>query len=140
MERVVITGIGCVCGNAGNFEQLKEACSEGQSGIRACSVFDAGKLFTDQFGEVPGIAGENRLYELIRISCEQMMEDADIRKEQIAAYGTRCRMFYGTLLSTADTYLKHSTSALAGKEDAGLPRMNDFAAIKIFISQRLQSL
>ena len=128
MEKVVITGIGCVCGNAGNFEQLKEACAKGKSGIRICSVFDAGQLLTDQFGEVPGIDGENRLYELIRISCEQMMEDAGICKEQIASYGTRCRMFYGTLLSTSDTYLKHSSSALAGKEDGGLPRMNDFAS------------
>ena len=128
MERVVITGIGCVCGNAGNFEHLKEACAKGQSGIHACTVFDAEKLQTDQFGEVQGITEENRLYELIRVSCEQMMEDAGISREQIAAYGTKCRIFYGTLLSTSDTYLKHSTSALAGMEDESLPRMNDFAA------------
>lgn len=127
MERVVITGIGVICGNARNYQQLKKACAKGTSGIRTCTVFDAGQLITDQFGEVPGITAENRLYELIRISCEQVMEDAGLDKEQVAAYGTRCRMFYGTLLSTSDTYLKHSSLALAGQEDGSLARMNDFA-------------
>ena len=127
MERVVITGIGCICSNADNLNQLKESCANGISGIRTCTVFHAGNLLTDQFGEVPDITGENRLYELIRISCSQMLEDAGLNKEMIAAYGTKCRMFYGTLLSTSDTYLKHSTSMLNGVENNSLPLTNEFA-------------
>jgi len=127
MERVVITGIGAVCGNSGNFRQLTEACRDGISGIRTCSVFDAGMLLTDQFGEVEGVKGDNRLYELIRIACEQMLEDAQVTPAQISSYGTACRMFYGTLLSTSDTYLQHSTSLLSGREDHSLALMNEFA-------------
>ncbi len=127
MERVVITGMGCVCGNAGNPEELKRACAEGKSGIRDCTVFNAGALRTDQFGEVPGIRGEKRVYELIRIACGQMMEDAGMNREQIAALGRKCRMFYGTLLATSETYVKHSTSTAKGTEDGSLPRMNEFA-------------
>ena len=128
MERVVITGIGCICGNAGNLNELQEACTQGRSGIRTCTVFDAGRLLTDQFGEVPDIAGENRLYELIRISCGQMMEDAGLSKEQIAAHGTKFRLFFGSLLFNADTYLKHSEAMSAGKEDSSLVKMNEYAA------------
>lgn len=127
MERVVITGIGAVCGNAADMEQLKKACRDGISGIRTCSVFDAGMLLTDQFGEAEGITGDNRLYELIRIACEQMMKDAGVTRTQIKSCGTKCRMFYGTLLSTSDTYLRHSTSLLDGKEDHSLALMNEFA-------------
>ena len=127
MERVVITGIGAVCGNAADMEELKEACRNGISGIRTCSVFDAGKLLTDQFGEAEWITGDNRLYELIKIACEQMMEDAQLTRTQIMSYGTSCRMFYGTLLSTSDTYLQHSDSLLDGREDHSLALMNEFA-------------
>ena len=115
-------------GNAGSYEQLKKTCAEGKSGIRTCTVFDAGPLLTDQFGEIPDINGENRLYEMIRTACGQMMEDTGLSKEQIIAYGTRCRMFYGTLLSTSDTYLKHSISTNCGIKDNSLPLMNEYAA------------
>ena len=128
MERVVITGIGCICSNAENMEQLKDADTNGVSGMRSCTVFDAGQLLTDKFGEIPGISGENRLYEMIRISCGQMLKDAGLDREMVASYGGRCRMFYGTLMSTSDTYLKHSKSALHGIEDGSLPLMNEFAA------------
>ena len=131
MERVVITGIGCVCANADNYEELKKSCAEGDCGIRTCTVFDAEKLLTDQFGEIPGIPAENRLYEIIRSACAQMLEDAGLTREQIEGFGSGCRMFYGTLLSTSDTYLKHSTSLLSGTEDRSLPRMNEFAAYAV---------
>ena len=128
MERVVITGIGAVCGNAPDPVQLERSCADGISGIRTCTVFDAGELLTDQFGQVPDINEENRLYELIRISLSQMLEDAGLDRESLSSYGGRCRMFYGTLLSTSDTYLAHSSSVLAGNEDHSLPMMNEFAS------------
>ena len=37
-------------------------------------------------------------------------------------------MFYGTLLSTADTYLQHSRDLLEGSEDNRLALMNEFAS------------
>jgi len=128
MEKVVITGIGSICGNAGSFSQLQKECAEGVSGIRTCSVFDASSLLTDKFGEIPDISGGNRLYEIIRISLGQMLDDAGLDPEVISGYGSKCRMFYGTLLSTSDTYLKHSESSLHGSEDCSLPFMNEFAS------------
>ena len=126
-KRVVITGVGCVCGNAGNRERLAEACAEGVSGIRDCTVFSTDRLRTGMFGEIPGITGENRLFEIIRMAMEQMLADAGLDSGRIAGFGTDCRMFYGTLLSTADSYLRHSDAALSGEEDHGLPMMNAFA-------------
>ncbi len=127
MERVVITGIGTVCGNARNKEEFAAACTGGVSGIRPVTVFDAGGLLTDKFGEAEGIKGENRLFELIRLSCGEMLADAGLDRNKISAYGGNCRMFYGTLLSTADTYILHSESAKNGAENNGLALMNEFA-------------
>ena len=127
MQRVVITGIGAICGNAGNYKELGRACAEGISGIRPVTVFDGSVLLTDKFGEAQGITDKNRLYELIRRSCEEMLKDAGLDKAAIADYGADCRMFYGTLLSTSDTYLQHSEAAKKGKEDKSLALMNEFA-------------
>ncbi len=127
MKRVVITGIGAVSSNASSYRELVEACSRGASGIRTCTVFDAGELLTDQFGEVPGIEEDNRLYELIRRSCTEMMDSAGVDREYIEGKGRKCRMFYGTLLSTADTYLKHSKDMSEGKENLEMALMNEFA-------------
>ncbi len=128
MERVVITGIGCICANAGNYQQLQSACAEGISGFRSCTVFDAEMLLTDQFGEIAEISGDNRLYDIIRTACSQMLEDTGLDREAIAAYGSTCRMFYGTLLSTSDTYYQHSLHSASGREDNSLPLMNEFAS------------
>ena len=49
-------------------EIRREACAEGVSGIRDCTVFSTDQLRTGQFGEIPGITGENRLFEIIRIA------------------------------------------------------------------------
>lgn len=126
MNRVVITGIGAVCANADHYKDLAKSCAEGISGFSTCSVFDAGNLLTDQFGQVRSITEENRLFELIRISCTEMMEHAGLTREQIASYKSRCRMFYGTLLSTADTYLQHAQDLEEGTENEKLALMNEF--------------
>ncbi len=127
MKRVVITGIGAVCGNAKDKNEFAAACANGVSGIKPCTVFDAGGLLTDKFGEADGITGDNRLYELIRISCGEMLADAGLNKSDISAYGEDCRMFYGTLLSTADTYLRYSEEMKNGTENNSLALMNEFA-------------
>ena len=127
-HRVVVTGMGCLCGNAADPRQLEEACAKGVSGIRACTLFDTSRLSTDQFGEIPGITEKNRLFEIIRRSVTQMQESAGLSAGQIASLGTDCRMFYGTLLSNADTYLEHSEAALSGEENNALPMMNEYAA------------
>ena len=128
MRRVVVTGIGAVCGNASSWKELKKACAEGISGIRTCSVFDAGGLKTDQFGETEAVSGSDRLYGLITLAVREMMDSAGMTKEDLSAMGSRCRMFYGTLLSTADTYLAHSEEALKGHENQQLAMMNRFAS------------
>lgn len=127
-RRVVITGMGCLCGNAADPRQMAEACAEGVSGIRPCTLFDTSRLSTDRFGEIPGVTEKNRLFEIIRRSVTQMQESASLDAGQIAALGTACRMFYGTLLSNADTYLAHSESTLSGEENNALPLMNEYAA------------
>ena len=103
MNRVVITGIGLICGNADNPDEFMNSCADGASGIRTCTVFDAGSLRTDKFGEVSGIKAKNRLFEIMRRACEGMLEDAGLTPGIISSYGNQCRMFYGTLMST---YLK----------------------------------
>ena len=126
MNRVVITGMGAVCGNASNKDELYHACTYGISGIRKCTSFSTEGLLTEYFGENPNIKADNRLYELIRISAVEMLADAGVDSGYISSLGGRCRMFFGTLLSTADTYCKNSQAKAAGKNDNGLAKMNDY--------------
>ncbi len=128
MKRAVITGMGVICGNASDKEEFRRACTDGISGIRKCTAFSAEGLMTEYFGENTKIKGDNRLYELIRISAAEMLDDAGIDSGYISSLGTNCRMFFGTLLSTADHYYKHSKAKADGKSDNFLASMNDYAS------------
>lgn len=128
MNRVVITGMGAVCGNASNKDELYHACTQGISGIRKCTSFSTKGLLTEYFGENPDIRSDNRLYELIRISASEMLADSGIDSGYISSLGGSCRMFFGTLLSTADAYYKNSQAKASGKEDSGLAEMNDYVS------------
>ncbi|MBR1383324.1 MAG: hypothetical protein IJ555_05865 [Ruminococcus sp.] len=107
MRRVVITGFSAVCANASDKEQLERLCGEGLVGLKECRVFSTEGLLTDKFGYAD-ISAEDRTKELIRIAGEQMLADAGVDKEYISAMGRACRMFYGTLMSSAPYYIKNS--------------------------------
>lgn len=129
MQRVVITGIGAICGNASNKDELFDACINGRSGIRKCTAFDATELITEYFGENENVSSENRLYDLIEKSCVEMMEDAKINPEMLSEKKSRCRLFYGTLLSNTESYFSHSKKKEQGQlESDDLAKMNDYAA------------
>lgn len=129
MKRVVITGFGAVCGNASNKDELYSACISGVSGIGKCSAFSAEGLLTDQFGENTKIDPQNRLKELISLSCGEMLADCGYSSEDISEMGRECRLFYGTLLSTADSYYTHSLNKAAGIScGISLADMNNYAA------------
>ncbi len=129
MKRVVITGVGAVCGNASNKDELYNACIKGVSGIKKCSAFSTKGLLTDQFGENTEIDPENRLKNLIGLSCGEMLEDCGYSSEDISAMGMGCRLFYGTLLSTADSYYNHCLDKANGIPcGSSLADMNDYAA------------
>lgn len=129
MKRVVITGFGAVCGNASNKDELYNACINGVSGIRKCSAFSTEGLLTDQFGENTKIDPKNRLKKLISLSCGEMLADCGYSSEDISEMGGRCRLFYGTLLSTADSYYTHSLNKAEGIScGISLADMDNYAA------------
>lgn len=129
MKRVVITGFGAVCGNASNKDELYNVCINGVSGIRRCSAFSTEGLLTDQFGENTKIDPKNRLKKLISIPCGEMLADCGYSSEDISEMGGKCRLFYGTLLSTADSYYTHSLNKAEGIScGISLADMNNYAA------------
>lgn len=126
MKKVVITGIGITAGNAVGKEAFYHACTEGISGIRKCTAFDTSGLMTEYFGQAD-ISDENRLYTLTRLAAEEVLADSGYTPKLIADMGTRCRLFAGTLLSTADAGYKHSLNKKNGITDSGtLACMNDY--------------
>lgn len=126
-ERVVITGIGVICGNAGNRDEFAEACFFGKSGIRKCSVFPTEGLLTPYFGEVEGLDSPDRFGSLLKISAEEMMADAQVNAEYLASLGKSCRMFLGSLLYSADTYYKHSSAKKNEEDEDFLAHMNEYS-------------
>lgn len=105
MNRVVITGMGALSGE-----------------IKPCTVYDASGLLTDKFGEIDGLDGDNRLYDIIRRTIDDMLTDAGLTSADISAYGGDCRMFFGTLLARDNAFLEHSRTG-----DNTLAYMNEFA-------------
>ncbi len=105
MNRVVITGMGALSGE-----------------IKPCTAFDTTGLLTDKFGEIDGLDCENRLFDIIGRSLNEMLADAGLTSADISAYGADCRMFFGTLLARDNTYLAHSR---IGADT--LAMMNEFA-------------
>ena len=105
MNRVVITGMGALSGE-----------------IRPCTVYDTTGLLTDKFGEIGGLDGDNRLYEIIRRSVGEMLSDAGLESADLSARGRDCRLFFGTLLARDNAFLAHSRSGAPT-----LAMMNEFA-------------
>ena len=105
MNRVVITGMGVLCGE-----------------IKPCTVYDTSGLVTDKFGEIDGLDRNNRLYDIIRRTVGDMLTDAGLSAGDISAYVGDCRMFFGTLLARDNAFLEHSRT---GADT--LAMMNEFA-------------
>lgn len=126
MNRVVITGMGIVAGNTVGKEEFYHACINGISGISKCTAFDTSGLTTEYFGQAD-ISGDNRLYALTRLAAEEMLEDCGWTPAQISETGTRCRLFVGTLLASADISFLHSLNKRNKAADHGtLAKMNDY--------------
>lgn len=131
MKKVVVTGMGIVCGNAGNKAEFIKACSEGISGIKKCTVFSTEGLLTEYFGEadIDEMDTDTRLRILIEKSCSEMLSDCGLDRKTISAEGKMCRLFYGTLLSNTGSYYKHSMNKSENKPvDGTLARMNEYAS------------
>lgn len=127
-KRVVITGIGVVCGNAGNKDDFAKACFSGKSGIKNCTVFDTEGLLTPYFGQADEIEGPDRYYALLKKSAEEMMSDAGIDRAYLSSLGRTCRLFFGSLLYSSDAYYHHSLSRQKQETDDFLAHMNDYSS------------
>lgn len=127
-KRVVITGMGIVCGNAENTKEFAQAVFSGKSGIKKCTVFDTDGLLTPYFGQADDIEDENRFYALLKKCAEEMMENAEISPEYLSSLGRKCRMFLGSLLYSSDTYYNHSKAKQDNEMNNFLVHMNDYSA------------
>lgn len=139
-RRVVVTGMGLAVGAVRDKEAFARLCFAGKSVIRKCSVFSTKGLSTDYFGEAEGIsedvkAGTSserranaRYLELLRISAEGLLSDAGVTRKEIRNLGRSCRMFFGTLIFSADAYDRHCRARREGKSNASLASMNEFSA------------
>lgn len=127
-KRVVITGMGIICGNAENTKEFAQAIFSGKNGIRECTVFDTAGLLTPYFGQAEGIQEKNRFYALLKKSAEEMMEDAKIGSAYLSSLGQKCRIFLGSLLYSSDTYYDHSKAKQDYEMNDFLAHMNDYSA------------
>ena len=139
MERVVITGLGIICGNANSKDEFAAALAQGTLGIKKCKTFNTEGLSTPYFGEAitahmlrevydPETATQNRFYDMLGLSLREMMKDAGVGAEDFAAMGNRCRMFFGTFLYYSETYALYWKGKHYGQEDHSLVLSNDYTA------------
>ena len=126
MSKVVITGMGVVCGNAKNQNEFAASCFQGTQGIKNCTSFNTKGLSTPFFGEIENLDGDNRFFSILKKSAESMMTDAQICRDDIISWGKKCRMFLGTLIFSSDYFYRHSLAKKDGKADNFIAHMNDF--------------
>ena len=120
MTRVFITGLGVCASNGIGKEAFAQGLASVASGITACHVFSTAGLSTDQFGEC-AITADRRLETLIRLSASEMLQDANITPDQLAAEGVHARLLFGTLLAQQEQYqeavFQQSSEPLAAMQD-----------------------
>ena len=120
MTRVFITGLGVCASNGIGKEAFAQGLASAVSGITACHVFSTAGLSTDQFGEC-AITADRRLETLIRLSASEMLQDANITPDQLAAEGVHARRLFGTLLAQQEQYqeavFQQSSEPLAAMQD-----------------------
>lgn len=126
MSKVVITGMGVVCGNAKNKNEFAAACINGTQGIKSCTAFNTNGLSTSFFGEIENLNNDTRFFDILKQSAEEMMTDAQICRDDIISWGKKCRMFFGTLIFSSDYFYRHSLAKKDGKADNFIAHMNDF--------------
>ena len=127
MNKVVITGMGVVCGNANDKNEFAEACFQGTQGIKSCTAFDTNGLSTSFFGEIDNLDNDSRFFTILKKSAEAMMTDAQIGRDDIVSWGNKCRMFLGTLIFSSHYFYRHSLSKVENKSDNFIAHMNDFS-------------
>ena len=127
MDRVVITGMGVVCGNANDKDEFAEACFQGMTGIKFCKSFDTNGLSTSFFGEIENLDNDTRFFTILKKSAEAMMTDAKISRKDIISWSNKCRMFLGTLIFSSHYFYRHSLSKIENKNDNFIAHMNDFS-------------
>ncbi len=127
MDRVVITGMGVVCGNANDKNEFAEACFQGTQGIKSCTAFNTNGLSTSFFGEIENLDNDTRFFTILKKSAEAMMTDAKISRKDIISWGNKCRMFLGTLIFSSHYFYRHSLAKVENKSDNFIAHMNDFS-------------
>ena len=137
MRRAVITGLGLVApgirfrgpGSLGtsatpergdSAEEFADACFSGRGGLRETTLFPADGLSTAIFGEVEGLpAGRGRFPAMLRGAAEGMLRSAGVTDEDVASWGSRCRLFLGTLLTDAvEAFYRRSLARQEGRDGA----------------------
>lgn len=140
MNRAVITGIGLICSNADNKEEFADACFGGRIGIKECKTFSTDGLTTPCFGETcdkylfdapydKNSLTHNRFYDMLEKSLRDMMSDADVDKNYLSSLGTKCRMFFGTFIYTAEAHDLRRRAKRIGKTDNSIAFMNDYSVL-----------
>ena len=127
MNRVVVTAMGVVCGNADDKNEFAAACFEGKQGIKNCTAFNTNGLSTSFFGEIENLDNDTRFFTILKKSAASMLNDAQICKDDIISWGNKCRMFFGTLIFSSHYFYRHSLAKKDGKADNFIAHMNDFS-------------
>ena len=130
----MVTGMGVAAGSARDKSAFAGMCFAGKGSIRECSVFDAKGLSTAYVGqmedlEVPEDGGNGRFLALLELAAQGLLSDAGLSREDIAAFGRRCRMFFGTLIYNAEPTRRHCLAKQEGRsrESSDLARQNHFS-------------
>lgn len=115
-------------------DAFAKLCFDGEGSIRPCTAFDPHGLSTLYFGEATEVAHADapnaRFHALVAAAAEHLLRDVGMTAEEVAAWGTRCRMFFGTLIFSSDMFYRHSLRKKMQENGADdfIAHMNDFSA------------
>jgi len=96
---VVVTGIGAVAANGLNVSEFYSNCIEGITGIAKSRIMDDFNYMTKYVGEVKldeELRWESKFKKMGTMACDEMLADAKINKDDIAALDDRAILFMAT--------------------------------------------
>lgn len=116
-KRVVVTGMGIISNNGCGKDEFWTSIVNGNTGIKECSLFDASKLRTKQFGEITNkdipymvdeVGKDGRIQHIMKYAIDEMLEDGSIDVKYLQDMKERVGLSLATSLAANNNIMQYT--------------------------------
>lgn len=125
-RRAVVTGIGVIASNGTGKREFFENSLRGKSGLKKCTLFDAGRLRTEYVGQIdesgfPYLtekpSDKERICYIMEKALDEAFSDAGLTPEDISGYEEKAYLAFATSLASNGRMIKYISDEREGKNE-----------------------